>query len=330
MSNNTATEKLLETIKPMLAEQGITVTLPSYRQWMGAVHCAFELQTFGGNPHRIHLTVLDTMIDPPIAFPENPFGDSMDSYDHNELARAQIYNAATRGLTYAEVEASQRDYEERVAILARELAGRFQHEEDQEKVIRSLVDTTDEDRETLVAVVKARGRLEIPNGDLINRKGISSFLDEVEQRASFVPFLHPFLPYARLQRMNLIKINSFGFGPVYAAITNQGYLAYRLLEENAALHVLARFGHMFHDEMRKKYPQMNRETKVTDIRLPKPTPPSWRHIEPGVGEVVLRFEEWRSSAGELFRVAYVPETNTVYMPITSDQNAARMSEAITK
>lgn len=178
----------------------------------------------------------------------------------------------------------------------------------------------------LLQQIGERGYLKIPNGDLMNPR----FLETLNERDA-LPGEHRFLPYARLMQAGLAGWTGLLIsGSPELHITDEGRMARFLLKEGIALHVLARFGRMFHHEMRKKYPQMNRETKVTDIRLPKPTPPSWRHIEPGVGEVVLRFEEWRSSAGELFRVAYVPETNTVYVPIMSDQKAARMSEAITE
>lgn len=163
-----------------------------------------------------------------------------------------------------------------------------------------------------------RGYLKIPNGGLMNPR----FLETLNERDA-LPGEHRFLPYARLMQAGLAGWTGLlvsGSPELY--ITDEGRMARYLLKEDAALQVLARFGRMFHHEMRKKYPQMNRDTKVEDLRLPKPTPVSWRHIARGVGEIVLRFEEWHSSAGELFRAAYVPETNTVYVPM-----AERMSKA---
>ena len=194
----------------------------------------------------------------------------------------------------------------------------FKEAESEDRVLTYLIGARPDELD-LVQQLGERGYLKIPNGDLMN----PHFLETLNERDA-LPGEHRFLPYARLMQAGLAGWTGLLIsGSPELHITDEGRMARFLLKEGIALHVLARFGRMFHHEMRKKYPQMNRETKVTDIRLPKPTPPSWRHIEPGVGEVVLRFEEWRSSAGELFRVAYVPETNTVYVPITSDHKMVR-------
>lgn len=203
---------------------------------------------------------------------------------------------------------------ERAGLMVRS----FNEQEAEDRVLAFLINATPDDLD-VVQHLGEQSYLKIPYGDLINPFDLQPFLERLNEH-TVLPAEHHFLPYARLMQAGLAQWTGLLIsGTPELHITDEGHVAKYLLKDGVALQVLARFGRMFHNEMRKKYPQMNRDTKVEDIKLPKPTPPSWRTIAPGVGEIVLRFEEWRSSAGERLLIAYVPDTNTVYVPMATEE-----------
>lgn len=203
-------------------------------------------------------------------------------------------------------------YTEHAGYLAEAIADCYQYLDDQERTIKALLDATPEQVAVLKLLGEKGGRVELPDAKRINPRGVNTLLDQAERRGVSDPLLSKFLPYAQLQRTNLITVESLGLFPPYAEFTNLGYFAYRMICDDVAIRVIDQFGDDFYIALKKEITGLNFNTTVREIAAS--TPPVFYIPLPDGGHGRVELKRWRSwTGGKGDRIGFSPEVNTLFV-----------------